>query len=53
MSEKEFLFNFACVELSHAEKMRDEAIEKLRDAVRLVEAAKKHLEEALCADETH
>lgn len=53
MSEKEFLFNFACVELSHAKKMRDEAKEKLHDADMLVEAAKKHLEEALCADETH
>lgn len=25
MSEKEFLFNFACIEISHAKKMRDEA----------------------------
>ena len=32
MSEKGFLFNFACVELSHAKKMRDEAKEKLHDA---------------------
>lgn len=53
MSEKEFLFNFACIELSHAKKMRDEANEKRSDADMLVEAAKKHLEEALCADETH
>ena len=53
MSEKEFLFNFACIELSHAKKMRDEAKEKLRDADMLVETAKKHLEEVLCADETH
>lgn len=52
MSEKKFLFNFACVELLHAKKMRDEAIEKLRDADMLVETAKKHLEEALRADET-
>lgn len=53
MSEKEFLFNFACIELSHAKKMRNESKEKLRDADMLVEAAKKHLEEVLCADETH
>lgn len=51
MNEKEFLFNFACVELSHAKKMREEAKEKLRDADILVAAAKKHLEEALEADE--
>lgn len=53
MSEKEFLFNFACIELSHAKKMRDEAKEKLRDADILVESAEKHLKDVFCADETH
>lgn len=53
MSEKEFLLNFACIELSHAKEILDESKEMLHDADMLVEAAKKHLEEALCADETH
>ena len=53
MSEKEFLLNFACIELSHAKEILDESKKMLHDADILVESAEKHLKDVFCANETH
>lgn len=51
MTDKDFLFKIAFVELAYAANLRNAAKEKLEKAAVIMDSAQKHLQEALHADE--
>lgn len=51
MTDKDFLFKIAFVELAYAANMRNVANEKLKKAADIMASAQKHLQEAKNADE--
>lgn len=53
MSDKEFLLCIANYELAYAKYLQEKAKVELHEANKVLDSAKKHLEEARAVNETH